>query len=385
MQEYTIRSSHASTIAIDQHARSVAMCALDISTGETRSTELAGCPTAGDIVGWAAAWATPPMRFVYESGPCGFQLARDIRALGHDCDMIAVSSIARSVDDKRLKDDRRDAASLLGAVTAPGSKCRAVWVPSEEAEAARDLVRAYFDMVAATKRLKPQFSGMLLRHGCVWNERTPAGNLRGTWTREYLKWARAIELPEQAENDALGFYLEGVVTSMGRCDLMRGKLSDLCGGPRFKPYVDALTRLKGVDEITAIAFAATVDDFARFKNGRSVSKYFGFTPTRSDSGEKTGRNGSITKAGDATVRRAIVEGLASLPNYNGSPKRPRKGHEASGAIEAEAVKCNIRMRKRYRHLVKAGKKPNVAKTACASEAARNMWVLGLMAKRELEG
>lgn len=122
MQEYTIRSSHASTIAIDQHARSVAMCALDISTGETRSTKLAGCPTAGDIVGWAAAWATPPMRFVYESGPCGFQLARDIRALGHDCDMIAVSSIARSVDDKRLKDDRRDAASLLGAVTAPGSK-----------------------------------------------------------------------------------------------------------------------------------------------------------------------------------------------------------------------------------------------------------------------
>ena len=36
--------------------------------------------------------------------------------------MIAVSSIARSVDDKRLKDDRRDEASLLGAVTAPGSK-----------------------------------------------------------------------------------------------------------------------------------------------------------------------------------------------------------------------------------------------------------------------
>ena len=120
MQEYTIRSSYASNIAIDQHARPVAICALDTPTGETRSAKLAGCPTAGDIVGWAAAWATPPMRFVYKSGPCGFQLARDIRALGHDCDMIAVSSIARIADDKRLKDDRRDGASLLGAVTAPG-------------------------------------------------------------------------------------------------------------------------------------------------------------------------------------------------------------------------------------------------------------------------
>lgn len=51
--------------------------------------------------------------------------------------MIAVSSIARNIDDKRLKDDRRDTVSLLEAVTAPGSKCRAIWVPSEEGEAAR--------------------------------------------------------------------------------------------------------------------------------------------------------------------------------------------------------------------------------------------------------
>ena len=114
------------------------------------------------------------MRSVYESDPCGLQLDRDIRALGHDCDMIAVSSIARSIEDRRLKDDRRDAASLLDAVAAPSGKCGAVWVSSEEAEAERGLARAYFEMVSAAKRLKLQFSGMLLRHGYVWNERTPA-------------------------------------------------------------------------------------------------------------------------------------------------------------------------------------------------------------------
>lgn len=32
-----------------------------------------------------------------------------------------------------------------------------------------DLVRVDFDMIAATKRLMLQFSGMLLRHGYVWN------------------------------------------------------------------------------------------------------------------------------------------------------------------------------------------------------------------------
>lgn len=57
MQEHAVRSSRASTIAIDQHAESVAMRALGVSTGETRSAKFAGCPTASDMVEWAAAWA----------------------------------------------------------------------------------------------------------------------------------------------------------------------------------------------------------------------------------------------------------------------------------------------------------------------------------------
>jgi len=70
MQEHALRSEHATTIALDQHARSVTLAALDLSTGETRSGRLADCPSAEQIVDWAK-WATEPLRFVYESGPCG--------------------------------------------------------------------------------------------------------------------------------------------------------------------------------------------------------------------------------------------------------------------------------------------------------------------------
>ncbi|MEG0217072.1 MAG: transposase, partial [Raoultibacter sp.] len=299
--------------------------------------------------------------------------------MGFSCDVIAVSSIPRSIEDKQQKDDKRDAQRLLDAVVSPNSKCKTVVIPSEEAEAARDLVRTYYDLVLATKRLKMQFSGMLLRHGVVWNERTPAGNLRGTWTRQYVSWASSIKLPEPAGNTTLGFYLESVLAGLDRCNEIRNACLEVALSPRFKPYVDALTRLKGVDDITALTYAATMDDFGRFRNGRSVSSYFGLTPSRKDSGEKTGRNGAITKAGDTTVRKAIVEGLASLPNFNGAKKWQRKGREVSNAIEVEATKCNIRNLNRYKHLVKAGRKPNVAKVAVASEVVREMWVLGLMA------
>lgn len=384
MPEYTLHSDYASVIAIDQHARSVAVCALDLTTGETRSTRLTDCPSPERIAGWAS-WAPEPRRFVYESGPCGFQLARDLRAMGHACDVIAVTSIPKSSDDRRLKDDRRDAASLLDAVTSPNSKCRSVWVPSEESEAARDLVRAYYDLVLATKRLKMQFSGMLLRHGVVWNSRTPAGNLRSTWTREYVAWARSVKLPQPSASQAMTLYLEDVLRGIGRCREVKGKCLEISESPRFKPYVDALSRLKGVDRMTALTYVVTMDDFSRFRNGRSVSSYFGLTPGRRDSGEKTGRNGRITKAGDTTVRRAVIEGLASLPSFGSGKKRLPKTCRVSDAVEAEAAKCNLRNIRRYRHLVKAGRKPNVAKTAVAKELVRQMWVLGRMVQEELAG
>ena len=382
MQEYTLRSEHATTIALDQHARSVTLAAIDLATGETRGGRIADCPSAETIVDWAK-WATKPLRFVYESGPCGFQLAREIRAMGIDCDIIAVTTIPRSTEARRLKDDRKDAQSLLEAVMAPGSKCRTVYVPSGESEAARDLCRAYYDMVLATKRLKMQFSAMLLRHGFVWNERTPKGNLRPTWTRDYIKWAKAIRLPEDAENQTLKFYLKAVLDGLDRCKELKAACLELAGGRRFKSYVDALSRLKGVDRMTALTYVATMDDFSRFRNGRSVSKYFGLTPTRHDSGEKVGRNGGITKAGDTTVRKAVVEGLASLPNFNKAQKWLPKGCEVSAAVEAEACLCNSRNVDRYRSLTKAGKRPNVAKVAVASELVRQMWVLGNIVRGEL--
>ena len=307
MQEHALRSEHATTIAPARHARSVTLAALDLATGETRGGRLADCPSAELIVDWAR-WATGPLRLACESGPCGFQLAREIRAMGADCGIIAVTSMPRSTEDRRPEDDRRDAQALLEAVTAPSCKCKAVHIPSEESEAARDLCRAHYDMVLATKRLKTRFSAMLLRHGFAWSERTHRGNLRLTWTKEYIKWARSVRLPADAESQTLKFYLKGVLDGLDRCNEIRRKCLGLSESERFKPCVDALSRPKGVDRMGALAFVATVGDFSRFRNGRGVSKRFGPAPTRRDSGEKAGRNGRISKAGDTTVRKAVVEG-----------------------------------------------------------------------------
>jgi len=359
------------------------MRGLDLTTGEEKKRRLVACPTADDIVSWAESWATGPIRFAYESGPCGYYLARDIHALGHDCDIIAVSSIPRSNEDKYLKDDNRDATRLLSELVSIHSTCKPIWIPEEKSEADRDLVRTYCDVLFASKATKQQLSGFLLRHGYVWNERTKSGNLKDTWSRDYIKWVKAIRFEEPSAMLTLELYIIHAQENIARTGKVGAHCLELARCERYRPYTDALTRLKGVDDITAIIFTVTMGDFFRFKNGRSVSAYFGLTPKRHDSGEKTGKHSGISKAGDTTVRHAVVEALTGIAGYTYAPKALPKAKKApSLRIEAEAKKCNTKTVERYRHLIERGKTANIAKVAVASKLVRDMWVIGCMVQEE---
>ena len=51
------------------------------------------------------------LRFVYEAGPCGYQIYRHLTAKGYDCTVVAPSRIPKKRGD-RIKNDRRDACTL---------------------------------------------------------------------------------------------------------------------------------------------------------------------------------------------------------------------------------------------------------------------------------
>ena len=165
------------------------MRGIDLTTGEARSRRVTGEVGAGDAVGWATSWLTGPVYFAYESGSCGFQPCRNIRGLGHSCDAIVVTGIPRSPEDRLLKDDRCDAQRLPSEMTKVDSKLKTVYVPTTRVESLRDLTRARYDAVAASRRSK-QLVSMLTRYGSVRNERTPSGNLSETWAIQAISFSR---------------------------------------------------------------------------------------------------------------------------------------------------------------------------------------------------
>lgn len=386
MPEYTMHADYPAYVSIDVHSRSIVMRGLNLETGETRSRRIAGGVSANNAVEWATSWLPGPVYFAYESGPCGFQLCRDIRELGHSCDVIAVASIPRSPEDRYLKDDKRDAQRLLSEMTKVDSKLKTVYVPTTRIESLRDLTRARYDAMVISRRSRQLVSSMLTRYGYVWNERTASGNLCETWTGRYVAWVRKVELAEPVARETLRTYLDNALEDLERLKRIEKLCTAEASAPDAKPYVDALSRLLGVDTLTALTFYASMGDFERFERGRAVSSYYGLTPKRNNSGEKNNRNGGITKAGDTLVRLLLTEAVSgSIPAAKTNTKSRRRGADVSPAVELEARKCNARNRARYSDLAAKGKNANVVKMAVASELARDMWVIGRMVQRELAG
>jgi transposase len=79
------------------------------------------------------------LRACYEAGPTGFVLYWQLTQLGVECAVVAPTLVPKKSGD-RVKTDRRDALKL--ARSHRSDDLTAVWVPDEDSESLRDLVRA---------------------------------------------------------------------------------------------------------------------------------------------------------------------------------------------------------------------------------------------------
>ena len=119
---------------------------------------------------------------VYEAGPCGYGLYRQLVQKGFDCMVCAPSLIPRKPGD-RVKTDRRDAIKLVRALRA--GDLSAVYVPSVEDEAFRDLSRAWVSTKDDLKRARQRLKAFLLSHGVHYVGRADWGPAHRRWISQY--------------------------------------------------------------------------------------------------------------------------------------------------------------------------------------------------------
>jgi transposase len=156
------------------------------------------------------------LEFVYEAGPCGYEMYRHLVSRGFECMVVAPSRIPRA-SGNRIKTDRRDAKELARLLRA--GDLTPVYVPNEEDEAIRDLTRAREDAKTAQCKARQRLHGFLLRHGFRY-----AGKKH--WGKAHLRWMSEIGMGHPAQQVALQEYIDTVRCSSERVERLTAQIRE---------------------------------------------------------------------------------------------------------------------------------------------------------------
>ena len=306
---------------------------------------------------------------VYEAGPCGYGLYRELLQKGFDCLVCAPSLIPRKPGE-RVKTDRRDAIKLVRALRA--GDLSAVYVPSVDDEAFRDLARAWVSAKDDLKRARQRLKAFLLSHGVGYTG-------KADWGPAHRRWLSAFSFDSAWQQLAFDEHRRTIEDRFAQCDRLEAALREAVVNWRFYPAVLALQTMRGVQFTTAVGMLAELGDLSRFAHPRQLMAWLGVTPSEHSSGEKR-RLGSITKNGNSYARKLLVEAAWSYQHPARVSLEIQRRHEGiPKPIVDRAWDAQVRLCRRFRRLVARGKEKNIAVVAIARELAGFIWDISQLA------
>jgi transposase len=312
--------------------------------------------------------------FVYEAGPCGFWLYRRLKAQGLKCMVVSPSMTPRNAAD-RVKTDRRDAMKL--ARLARAGELGPIYVPDERDEAMRDLVRAREDAVAMQRQARQRLQALLLRNEIRYVGKT-------AWTQAHRRWISKLKLPHPTQQIAFEEYVQAVHEASERLERLAKAILAQLEHWRWRPVVEALQALRGVSAIHAVRIVAELGDLHRFDSPRKLMGYLGLIPSEDSSGGRR-RQGSITKAGNSSARRALVEAAHAYAH----PARlswviARRQTKLSKELCDIAWKAQLRLCARFRRLSARGLNRNKIVVSVARELSASSGQSPVRCSQQLE-
>jgi transposase len=285
-------------VAIDLGGRESQIC---VRSSSGAIEEEKRWPTAR-LVEWLEK--QPKSRVIVETCSEAFAIADGALAAGHEVRVVPAALVrSLGVGSRRTKTDRRD-AQILSEVS-----CRidlpSVHIASPLARRRKSLCGMREALVGARTQLVNTVRG--------WLRGEARGPLRSGGVEQFTKRVRT-----RYEEGGLPGYIERQLKA----------IDDLCGHiaaadeelERLAKKDEECRRLMtvpGVGPVTALRFAAAVDEVGRFDGAHKLEAYLGLVPGEHSSSERTRRTG-ITKAGPPALRRTLVEAAWASRRARGS-------------------------------------------------------------------
>ena len=277
-------------VGLDVSVESTAICVLDAVGNVER--ELTTVSHPDDLVTALKPFSDRIAAIGLEAGPMSEFLVAGLKQRGMDATLMETRRVHAALSAIPVKTDRKDARGIAELLRM--AWFQPVHMKTPTARDLRLLLSARESLGRRIRDLDGSVRGLLRGFGL----RIPTGarNRFCALVRELIEGNPVLVVtmtPLLNARDALAnefVKLDKLVRDRSRNDSVCRRLMTV----------------PGVGAVVAMTFRAAVDDPARFRSSKAVGACFGLTPRRYQSGE-TDRVGSITKAGDASVRVALYE------------------------------------------------------------------------------
>jgi len=282
----------------------------------------------------------PRSRVVVETCAEAFKVADWAVEAGHEIRVVPATLVrSLGVGARQVKTDQRD-AQVLSEVS-----CRidlpTVHVPSSEARMRKSLSGMREGLVSARTQLINTVRGWL---------RTQSRQVRSGSTATFAQRVRRMFEAESA--NALPRFVERQLEAIEQLTVqVREADTELSEMAERDPVCRRSMTLDGVGPVTAVRFAAAIDEVSRFRDAHAVASYLGLTPGEDSSSDRRRRTG-ITKAGAPALRRTLLQAAWAA-------RRSRR----RGPLQAWADEVEKR------------RGPNVATTALARKMAGILYAM----------
>jgi transposase len=169
--------------------------------------------------------------------------------------------------------------------------------------------------------------------------------------------------------------LNAVRATAERIERLEAALIEIVPAWTMAPVVAAFQAMRGVQFVTAATMVAEAGDIRRFEHPRQLMAFLGLVPSERSTGE-TKRQGGITKTGNVSARKALVEAAWTYRHSAGVGRDHQQRQQGlPQPVRAIAWKAQTRLCARYRRLSAKGKRNTVVVVAIARELAAFLWAI----------
>jgi transposase len=225
---------------------------------------------------------------VYEAGPLGYVLYRQLTACGVRCHVCAPDSSEQKRTRRKNNtiDTRTLTSNLFNYLNGNERALQLVRVPTELQERARLESREHDQLVEERKRIGARGNSLLLSQGY--------GSWKNWWRAK--TFSRLCQLIPEWVQQLLLVWVDLLRKLEEKIRAAKAALAKRCSGPRPK----------GAGAPSLVQLGAELLDWNLYPNRRKIGCASGMVPSEWSTGD-TQWQGSITKVGIPAVRRIITE------------------------------------------------------------------------------